>query len=246
MRLRSLGRHAREAGAAVTGLVVVVCLAVMVLLFVVVLPIAGRTQMSDQAEGGADAAALAAADRMRDVVLERFDTLAAGGDLAGLLPPSVGIAEAAEYADRNGGRLVSAAYSVDRGAGRVEVQVVRTNPPGSSRPEVRRNGTAEVGVVLAGCGIEDRRVIIGYEPVPTPTPTPTPTPEPGETPTPTPTPSPTPPPPPVPIWGSEHRFSCRASDGSTFRSDWDRSLAEARRDGRAWVEARLEPRLVRR
>ncbi|UZN02154.1 hypothetical protein [Cellulomonas sp. S1-8] len=235
------GPAMRERGAAVTGVVIVVCFAVVVLLFVTVLPIAGRTQHSDLTESAADAAALAAADRVRELVRDGLPTLGPGDTLDGLLPLSAGISEASAYANRNGADLVGSAYSLDRYAGRVDVQVARRNERDGRRTE--RASAAEVGVVLGSCGIEDRRVIVGYEPVPTPSPTPTPTPSPGETPTPT--PSPTPPPPPVPIYGFEYRFVCTDVDGADLRSPWTRVLDDAVDAGRGWVTSRLDVRLVR-
>lgn len=237
----SRGSTDRESGAAVTGLVMVVCFAVVVLLFVAVLPVAGRTQHSDLAESAADAAALAAADRVRDLVRDDLPTLGAGDTLDGLLPVSAGIAEAATYADRNGADLVGGAYSLDRYAGRVEVQVARRNDRDGSRTQ--RTSAAEVGIVLGECGVESRYVIIGYEPAPTPTPTPEPTPSPGATPTPT--PSPPPPPPPIAVWGSQYRFVCADSQGATLRSPWTLDVDDAVAAGESWVRPRLDVRLVR-
>jgi len=238
--LRWSARH--DDGMAVSGLTLIVALAALVLLMAAVVPIMQLTANSDQGEDAADAAALAAAQRVRVLALDSVTGLAVGVSLASVLPASTGIGEAATYASRNGADLVPGTYSLDRGDGRVELRVALRDQgevvEGDDGRTVR-NGAAEVGVTLSSCRLEERAEIIGYEPPPEPSPTPTPSPE-DPAATPTPTPSPTPPPPPVPIWGSSYRFLCDGYTGA-----WDRDRSDVLDAARAWLDARLEPRLVR-
>lgn len=236
--MRGRADRGDDRGAAVSGLVMMVSLAVIVLLFVAVLPIAAQTQRSDIAESAADAAALAAAERIRELALERVTTLPAGGGLVAAMPANAGVTAAATYASRNSSDLVGPAYSVDWGRGTVDVEVLMRDSRADAPARVRRAATAELGVALSRCEIRTSRYML---PVPTPSPTPTPTPSPGATPTPT--PSPTPPPPPV--WVSEHRFACSTTGGTDYVSPTFARLADAREAGRVWLEDRLRVRLVR-
>ncbi len=238
-RARAL-RHAwgrGDSGMAVSGLMLTVALAALVLLMLVVVPLMQHTANSDQAEDAADAAALAAVQRIRTLSLDAVTGLAAGGSLTAGMPVSAGIDAAATYASRNDADLVPGTYAIDWGRGRVDLRVAlrdRGEVDAADPDRTLRNGAAELGVALGTCRLDRRDEIIGYEPVPTPTPEPTPT----ATPTPSPTPTPTPTP--VPIWGSSYRFVC---DG--YSGDWDRDRGDVLEDARAWLDARLVPRLVR-
>ncbi|MCC2312732.1 hypothetical protein [Cellulomonas xiejunii] len=213
-------------------------LAALALLMWVVFPLLKVSAQAGESSSAADAAALAGAQRVREAALDAVRTLPVGTTLGSALPPSVGIEAAAQYAERNGTRVVPGSYRADLGRDRVRVQV---ELPEAGETSTYRSAEAQVGVWLDRCTLGRQRVIVGYQPPPTPTPTPTPSPSPS----PTATPSPTPPPPPIPIYGWHHTFTCRSDSGATLVSFGpDPSADTVRTAMRSWLDGRLTPALV--
>ncbi|MBO0899739.1 hypothetical protein J1G43_07150 [Cellulomonas sp. zg-ZUI22] len=243
-RRRHADRGAHDRGAAALGLIVGVVLCAFALLAFVLVPLVTSTGMAGRSSSAADAAALAAAQRVREAALDAALVVPVGGTVGGTMAPSVGITDAQTYARRNGSELVGARYHADLRADRVRVEV-RTPDPEGLRGGTYRQAEAEVGVALDRCELTRERVIVGYEPPPPP-PEPTPEPEPDPSATPTPSPTPPPPPPPVPVFGWDHTFTCTSGGGAVLVSlGPERDVAVVRTAMRAWLDARLEPRLVR-
>lgn len=167
------------------GQMTLVLVAFMLALFVgasLVVKFAGGERVSAQARTAGDAAALAGLESVRTALLDRL----ADGDVdLRSLACGTGEGEAADYADRNDGRLAD--YCYDPVRGRVDVTVTVRRRSGASEEQ----RSAAKFAVLPSC-----RIVAPPEPTPTPTPTPTPSPTGTATPTPTPTPTPEPPPPP--------------------------------------------------
>lgn len=230
--------RASDRGAAVSGFVLILGVAALTLVVAVAFPLVVATANSDQAENAADAAALAGAQRVRELALERVRDVQPGQSIADRMPPSAGVAEAASYAQRNGADLSS--YAVSFAADTVDVEVhLRDEGEVDGRPgRTHRDARASVGLALTACRLQVRTVVVGYQPAPTPSPKPTPSPNPSATPTPT--PSPTPPPPPVPIYGHEYRMTCPG-----HVTTWSSSRVDVLEDVRGWLDGRLRVRLVR-
>lgn len=227
-----------DRGAAALALIVGVVLSALALVAFVVVPLTQSTGLAGRSTSAADAAALAGAQRAREVALDAVLAVTAGGSVADAMPPSVGISAAQTYAQRNGAELVGARYEADLRADRVRVEVRVPDPDGETSG-THRAAEAELGVALDRCRLT--RTLV--PPPPPPPPTPTPTPDPSASPTPTPSPTP-PPPPPPPVW--DYAFTCADGGGSQLvRFGPTRDLADVRQDMRRWLDSRLEPRLVR-
>lgn len=186
---------------------VLVCAIVLAaaILLAVTLPLVAASEQKSRSQIAADAAALAGAEGARELALGRVDEAVwhGGSLLAGA--GAAGQAEAADYADRNGGRVMSYAYH--GGSDRVEVVVELVE--GEPGDRSRSRGYAGVGVALGACERTHKTIIVDWtEPPPPPPPPPTPTPEP----TPSPTPTPTPTFEPQPIWGSVYGFRCTGDE----------------------------------
>lgn len=232
--LRAPGAGHRDEGLATSAVVVAVSVALIGLLLVAVIPLLAGTEQAGRTQTAADAAALAGARDVRDLVLDDLDRVISDGGIGigELLGPSRGLSAASAYASRNDADLIAYRYDALGDEVRVETRLREVAPNGD---RARQEATAALGVELGRCGFDRDQVIVGYEPPPTPTPTPTPTPSP----TPTPPPTPEPPPEPVPIYGWEYRFRCPGYDSGAHLD-----VLDVLSGARAWLDSALEPRLV--
>lgn len=223
--------RAGDRGAAVSGFVLILGLAALTLVVALAFPLVVATANSDQAENSADAAALAGAERVRELALDRVGLLLPGQSLGDRMPASAGIAQASTYAQRNGADLSSYAVSFTRDRVDVEVYLRDAGEVHEGSGRTHRRARASVGVELAQCRLGTVSVLV--EPTPTPTPTPAPTPDPSATPTPTPTPPPL-------VYRTDYQMRCPG-----FSSSWATDRHDALAQGRAWLADNLAPRLVR-
>jgi len=213
-----------DRGAAVTGVMITVSLALITLLLVAVVPLLSGTEQSARAQTAADASALAGATSVRDRAESELRGVRlldlAIGELSGswrfstAVTAMSGFGAAEDYARRNAAVLYPARYSYDASRDRVRSGVeLRELAPNDEHAEA--TGAASLGLTLADCRFDAGREILGWTtPPPTPSPSPTPTPTPGATPTPT--PSPPPPFVPSPVYGPwGFTFSCPGDRGFT-------------------------------
>lgn len=238
---RSTWRRAGQddRGLVTSAVVVVVSVGVVALLFLAVLPLLVGTDQKSRTQTAADAAALAGAESIRELVLDDLgDVIRPGGGVsfAELLRGSPGLGQAQFYAGRNDATVGD--YQYDPYADEIRVVTRSTQAPPRSGGEpagidrTEAVATAEVGVELAECvfSVSQKEV----EPVPAPEPPP-PAPEPTASPTPTPTPTP------VPVYVDEYRFSCPGLGSVPASLD----LGDVLDDARALLDDALKPRLVR-
>ena len=250
-RLRPRG----DRGAAVTGVMATVAVALIALLLLAVVPLLSGTEQKARAQTAADAAALAGATSVRDraaaevrgvrLVDLALGELSGSWRLSTSVTPMSGFNAAADYAWRNAGVLDPTRYAYDAPGGRVRTEVeLRELAPNDEHAAARAR--AELGLDLPECRFDAGRKIVGWTtPPPTPSPPPPPPPPPGATPTPTPTPSPTPPPPPfvsTPIYGPwGFTFECPGDRGFT---ESGASFTQVRDRAAAQLHDRARPRLV--
>ncbi|WP_194288996.1 MULTISPECIES: pilus assembly protein TadG-related protein [unclassified Nocardioides] len=218
-----------EAGQITTGLVIVVIVALVAVAISGVALLSRGVDEKSQAQSAADAAALAGAGALRELLPQLLAMMTSRDDLGGTAGCGFGQDRASTYAQKNDATLTDYCFDLARGEVRASVQM---NEAVSDEVDAAvADAVASTGLDLSGCSWNDED-----PPEPTPTPTPTPTAGPTGGPSDGPTEDPGPPPPPPDIGTT---FSCGpltarfVIDGETGRL----SFVDFELDG-------LEPRLI--
>ncbi|NPC95270.1 pilus assembly protein TadG-related protein [Nocardioides sp. zg-DK7169] len=185
-----------EAGQITTALVIVVIVALVAVAVSGVALLARGVDEKTRAQSAADAAALAGAGALRELLPQLLAMVTSRDGLGGTAGCAFGQDRASTYAQKNEATLTDYCFDLVRGEVRASV---RMNEDVSDEvgPAVA-DAVATTGLDLSGCSWND-------EDPPEPTPTPTPTAAPSDGPSDGPTEDPGPPPPPPDIGTT---FSC--------------------------------------
>ncbi|WP_166139796.1 pilus assembly protein TadG-related protein [Nocardioides ochotonae] len=224
---RSHRRRRDESGQVTTGLIIAVVVALIAVAISGVALLARGVDEKSQAQSAADAAALAGAGALSELLPQLLAMMTSRDDLGGTAGCAFGQDRASTYAQKNDATLT--AYCFDFRRGEVEASVQMNDPVSDEIDAAEARAVASTGLDLSTCSWND-------EDPPEPSPTPTPTPEPSDGPSDGPTEDPGPPPPP-PDRGTT--FTCGpltaefVIDGETGRL----SFVDLELDG-------LEPRLI--
>ncbi|WP_435743814.1 pilus assembly protein TadG-related protein [Nocardioides sp. SYSU DS0663] len=174
-------------GQITTGLVMVVSVALIAVAFSGVALLSRGVDEKSQAQSAADAAALAGAGALRDLIGELLDLVTSKGGLGGTAGCALGRDLASTYAEKNDATLTD--YCFDLASGEVRASVRMQEPVSDEVDAAEASAVASTGLDLSSCTWQD-------EEPPPPSPTPTATPSATATPSDGPTASPEPPPPP--------------------------------------------------
>ncbi|HYF73418.1 MAG TPA: pilus assembly protein TadG-related protein [Nocardioides sp.] len=191
---RSGPRLRDESGQVTTGLVVVVTVGLIAVAVWGVALLSRGVDEKSQAQSAADAAALAGAGSLAEVLPDLLSMMTDKGGLGSTAGCGLGQDRASTYAQKNDATLTS--YCFDFAAGEVTADVEMNEPVNEDVGPAVASAKATTGLDLSSCSWTDD------DPPPTPTPTPTPTPSDGPGPGPSGPPSPPPPPPPPPDLGT--------------------------------------------
>lgn len=177
-------KHVRgESGQVATAIVLVVVVGMIAVGLFGVFAVSRGADERAKSQSAADAAALAGADALTDVIPGIFDLFNSKGDLGSAFRCGLGRSAADDFASRNDAYVTS--YCYDAHDDEVRVSVRMNDPVTDDVGPATAKAVASTGLDLGNCSWRDD------EP-----PSPSPSPSSSTTPTPSPSPPTTPPPPP--------------------------------------------------
>jgi hypothetical protein len=147
-------RQRDDRGQVTTALVLIVSTALLSVALLGIVLIGRGVDSKSKAQTAADAAALAGASVLTDVLPDLVGLLNSVNDnLASHVGCDLGRAEAEDYAAKNGASLTD--YCFDLASGRVSVAVRMNEPVSDDVGPATARAVASTGLDLAGCGFTD-------------------------------------------------------------------------------------------
>jgi hypothetical protein len=142
-----------DAGQLATTVMMIVTVALTAVLVFGVLPLGAGSNEKSLSQTAADAAALAAAEQIRDDALDLFAVLDDKDDIRVPMPSGSGQAEAVVFADRNGASVTS--YSYNWLGDRIEVTVANNDTVNDRTGVARSRAVAAFGLPFGSCSFDD-------------------------------------------------------------------------------------------